>query len=220
MSFLTELFYQLSNGLLIPVMLYLLFNLLRGCWLVGVVLREWVIRLRCQKSLREYEQQLEKYQPNSNRYTKEHCKKSDDTDCFPSPPSVIGKDAFLAVLKKMNEHRQDTVLVEKYSVEFQTRRNEFQERFQTLVKMGPMFGLMGTLIPLGPALVGLAPGDLETMASNLIIAFATTVVGLLISFIGLSLHTIVRRWYRRDAILLAFAVERIASHIDIEMENR
>lgn len=36
--------------------------------------------------------------------------------------------------------------------------------------------LMGTLIPMGPALVGLANGDISTMAYNMQVAFSTTVV--------------------------------------------
>lgn len=218
MSVLADLFYQISNGLLIPVMLYLLMDLLRGCWFIGVVLREWVIRLRCRKSLLAYEQQLEELRIAFSRNEEDQAERNFGQNGFPLPPSIKKKAPFQIVLQKVVEYHQDPILVEKYSVEFQTRRNEFQENLQMLVKTGPMFGLMGTLIPLGPALVGLAQGDLETMASNLIIAFATTVVGLLISFIGLSLHTIVRRWYRRDAILLTFAVERIGSYA--EMENR
>ncbi|MDE6160688.1 MAG: MotA/TolQ/ExbB proton channel family protein, partial [Muribaculaceae bacterium] len=42
----------------------------------------------------------------------------------------------------------------------------------------------GTLIPMGPALVGLAAGDIASMAYNMQVAFATTVVGLTISAIG------------------------------------
>ena len=39
-----------------------------------------------------------------------------------------------------------------------------------------MLGLMGTLIPMGPALVGLSTGDIASMAYNMQVAFATTVV--------------------------------------------
>ena len=50
--------------------------------------------------------------------------------------------------------------------------------------MGPVLGLMGTLIPMGPALVGLSSGDIASMAYNMQVAFATTVVGLVIGAIG------------------------------------
>ena len=37
-------------------------------------------------------------------------------------------------------------------------------RLSLLTRVGPMLGLMGTLIPLGPALAGLAAGDMQGMA--------------------------------------------------------
>ena len=36
------------------------------------------------------------------------------------------------------------------------------ERTRILVRLGPMLGLMGTLIPLSPALVGLATGNVRS----------------------------------------------------------
>ena len=89
------------------------------------------------------------------------------------------------------------------------------EQLTLWVRFGPALGLMGTLIPLGPALVGLAQGDLETMATNLIIAFATTVVGLLISLIALALQAVRKCWYRNDSIFLSFVAERL-----VQMANR
>jgi biopolymer transport protein ExbB/TolQ len=59
---------------------------------------------------------------------------------------------------------------------------------RVLTRIGPMLGLMGTLIPLGPALQALTKGDLQTMANNLTIAFVTTVVGLLIGGISYTIN--------------------------------
>ena len=44
------------------------------------------------------------------------------------------------------------------------------------VRLGPLLGLMGTLIPLGPALMGLTDMQIGVIAENLVVAFATTVV--------------------------------------------
>ena len=41
-----------------------------------------------------------------------------------------------------------------------------------LTKFGPILGLMGTLIPMGPALMGLSTGDIGSMAYNMQVAFA------------------------------------------------
>ncbi len=58
------------------------------------------------------------------------------------------------------------------------------ERTRILVRIGPMLGLMGTLIPLSPALIGLANGDMQALSENLVTAFSVTVIGLLIGGIA------------------------------------
>lgn len=64
--------------------------------------------------------------------------------------------------------------------------------------MGPVLGLIGTLIAMSPALVGLSTGDIGGMAYNMQVVFATTVVGLVISAIGLITLQVKQRWYARD----------------------
>jgi len=81
------------------------------------------------------------------------------------------------------------------------------ERTRMLIRFGPILGLMGTLIPISPALVGLAQGDVQTLADNLVIAFSTTVVGLLVGGIGYALSTIRERIYSRDMSDIEYALE-------------
>ena len=71
-------------------------------------------------------------------------------------------------------------------------------RSRTFIKLGPMLGLMGTLIPMGPALVGLATGDISSMAYNMQVAFATTVVGMVIAAVGVITLQVKQRWYARE----------------------
>jgi biopolymer transport protein ExbB/TolQ len=72
------------------------------------------------------------------------------------------------------------------------------EQTRIVATISPMVGLMGTLIPLGPALIGLSQGNIEELASNLMIAFATTVIGLFAGCIGYVLTQIRKRWYWQD----------------------
>lgn len=69
------------------------------------------------------------------------------------------------------------------------------ERADILGRVGPMLGLMGTLIPLGPGLAAMSRGDFKTLAEAVTIAFDTTVMGLLIGIIGFMLSRLRRRWY-------------------------
>lgn len=73
------------------------------------------------------------------------------------------------------------------------------ERADLLARVGPMLGLMGTLIPLGPGLAALGQGKLEILAEAVTVAFDTTVMGLLVGIVGFVLGRLRRRWY--DAVL-------------------
>ena len=71
-------------------------------------------------------------------------------------------------------------------------------RTRLLVRAGPALGLMGTLIPLSPALTGLANGNTTALSTNLRIAFSVTVIGLLIGAIAFGLSLTRDRMYGQD----------------------
>lgn len=70
--------------------------------------------------------------------------------------------------------------------------------------MGPVLGLIGTLIAMSPALVGLSTGDIAGMAHNMQVVFAATVIGLVVSAVGLLTQQFKQRWYARDVNNLDF----------------
>ncbi|MFT3922079.1 MAG: MotA/TolQ/ExbB proton channel family protein [Myxococcales bacterium] len=71
------------------------------------------------------------------------------------------------------------------------------ERADMLARVGPMLGLVGTLIPLGPGLAALGRGELSELARAVTVAFDTTVLGLLVGMSGFVLGRLRRRWYDR-----------------------
>ena len=71
-------------------------------------------------------------------------------------------------------------------------------RTRVLVRAGPALGLMGTLIPLSPALTGLANGNTTALSQNLRVAFSVTVVGLLIGAVAFGLSLSRDRMYSQD----------------------
>ena len=77
-------------------------------------------------------------------------------------------------------------------------------------RLGPMFGLAGTLIPLGPALRDFGAGDSSGFADNLVLAFATTVAGLLVSGLCLWVSALQGRWFEEDLRGLDDVVRRVA----------
>ena len=64
-----------------------------------------------------------------------------------------------------------------------------------LSKLAPMFGLLGTLIPLGPGIAALGEGDTFTLSNSLLIAFDTTVAGLVSAAVALVVSSVRRGWY-------------------------
>jgi len=83
------------------------------------------------------------------------------------------------------------------------------ERTRMMIRFGPILGLMGTLIPISPALVGLAKGDVEALSNNLVIAFSTTVVGLLIGGLGYLITTVRDRFYQQDVVDLEYVLDKL-----------
>ena len=80
------------------------------------------------------------------------------------------------------------------------------ERSRMLVRFGPALGLMGTLIPLSPALEGLAEGDVAQLSENLRAAFSVTVLGLLIGAVAFAISLVRDRLYAQDLSDLEYVV--------------
>lgn len=93
-------------------------------------------------------------------------------------------------------------------------------RLRLAVRVGPSLGLMGTLIPMADALQGLADGNLPALASNMVTAFAATVIGLSISVTAYLVAAARESWVRADSEALAFHAERLLREDKTAPENR
>lgn len=84
-------------------------------------------------------------------------------------------------------------------------------------RVAPMFGLMGTLIPLGPGLIALGQGDTSTLSDSLLIAFDTTVAGLISGAISYVVSGIRKGWYEEYMIGLETIMETI---LDVQGDEK
>ena len=66
-----------------------------------------------------------------------------------------------------------------------------------IAKVAPMLGLMGTLIPLGPGVIAIGSGDTQLLSESLLIAFDTTIIGLIVAALALLISTIRKSWYAK-----------------------
>lgn len=82
-----------------------------------------------------------------------------------------------------------------------------------LVRVGPSLGLIGTLIPMGTALASLATGNLEAMSGQMIVAFTTTIIGLVCGTIAFVIATIRQSWVTETVREQRFIAERAAAEL-------
>lgn len=91
--------------------------------------------------------------------------------------------------------------------EEQSRYDKITKISDMIAKLGPMFGLMGTLIPLGPGIIALGQGDTYTLSSSLLIAFDTTIAGLICAAVALVISSIRKNWYSNYMSILEMTME-------------
>lgn len=104
----------------------------------------------------------------------------------------------LGAIVELRDHPDAGERIPKRVAEFDYRSLRRLERTRILVRAGPALGLMGTLIPLSPALAGLARGDVEQLTRDLRVAFSVTVAGLLIGMIAFAISLVRDRLYAQD----------------------
>lgn len=179
MKVISEILFAVSNGLLVPVVLALLLLLLRAL-LVAVGL---------YGKYQRHRRIAETFRPVVKAYLRDRL--IDGVESV----SGLSEDIFIRCLTSILAHSADKAYCEYALSDYQVYVQKRLSKSRLLIKFGPMLGLMGTLIPMGPALVGLATGDIASMAYNMQVAFATTVVGMLIAGIGLISLRIDRTFY-------------------------
>jgi biopolymer transport protein ExbB/TolQ len=118
--------------------------------------------------------------------------KGDRDDASKVLAKVAWAPAMARVLAKLTTYAGTAggeALIAKQLADFDFDSQRRLARTRLLVRTGPALGLMGTLIPLSPALEGLARGNVSSLTDNLQLAFSVTVLGLLIGVVafGLSL---------------------------------
>lgn len=136
---------------------------------------------------------------------------------------IIGTSGLLKTQKKalieITKHSDfNDLMLESLAANLLERE---QERYDAklkptdlLSKLGPMFGLLGTLIPLGPGIIALGQGDTMTLSQSLMTAFDTTIAGLIVAAIAIVISTIRRGWYNNYMSVLETVMDCV-----VEMEK-
>ena len=126
---------------------------------------------------------------------------------------------FIKYLRDLISHSPTEAYSDFLISNFENEADKDLSLSKLLAKMGPILGMMGTLIAMSPALVGLSSGDITGMAYNMQVVFATTVVGLVISAIGLITLQFKQRWYAKDVNNLDY-ISRILTTSNQEQDEQ
>jgi biopolymer transport protein ExbB/TolQ len=195
--------FWISNGLLVPVIVGLLFFFFKAIFMLGQLFNQYLLRNKQHKVLHERIHALDKY----NVIELE---------------TALGNTAqtkFTSAVLQLYENKNSVTHRNRQISEFEIQADKELGKSKVLVKFGPILGLMGTLIPMGPALVGLSTGDISSMAYNMQVAFATTVLGLFTGAVGFILLQIHQRWIVSDLTNLDFISELITQHENEKLCN-
>lgn len=191
MNYISDILFWISTGLLVPVVVLLIFLFLRALLLIGNFFGQYLAIRKTEALVRREFEALD----------------AENLDSLGERLPQKNPALVVTYIRRLLAAKNSPARMQLLLSDFEIAADKDLATSKTLTKMGPMLGLMGTLIPMGPALVGLSTGDISSMAYNMQVAFATTVVGLFASGIGVLTLQIKQRWYVRDMANLEFLTE-------------
>ena len=191
MNYVSDILYWISTGLMVPVIILLIVMFIRALLLIGSFFGQYL-------SIRKTEFLIKDKFASLN---------TDNIDSIGLELPQKNPSMVVCYILNILKAKESPAHLQKLLADYEIAADKDLAISKTLTKMGPMLGLMGTLIPMGPALVGLSTGDIASMAYNMQVAFATTVVGLFCAAIGFITQQVKQRWYLQDMTNLEFLVE-------------
>lgn len=195
MNVISNILYWISTGLLVPVMVLLIFFFIRALIQTGAFFGQYLQEKKVTEKLLE---RVNSLTPSTIAE-------------FGNSLPVKAENITIRYMKMILDNSDNTAKIDLLLNEYEIAADKNISSSKILTKMGPILGLMGTLIPMGPALVGLASGDIASMAYNMQIAFATTVIGLVISAIGFLTQQSREHRAQKDITLLEYLAEIVKS---------
>ena len=189
---LTSLIHILSESLLTPVVILLVISIVIVILSFGGLINEFISRKPIKSADLEDLIRCVSFSSNVSQMKDE----INNSDLFDYQKEIliriannhdIGSDARKALASELIS-AQETKLIKK------TNKTDI------LVRVGPILGLLGTLIPLGPGLAALGSGDISTLAQSLTIAFDTTVIGLTVGAVAYLVSKYKKQWYEAELI--------------------
>ena len=182
MDNISQILFLVSDSLLIPDIIVLLVLFVRALFLVGSFYNQYITKYKNERQLRSILNQL----------TPERMEELQAA--LPEKDNSL----YIKYLRAILDRPADDTYADYMITNFENEAEKDVVTSKLLAKVGPVLGLIGTLIAMSPALTGLSQGDISKMASNMQVVFATTVVGLVVSLVGLVTLQFKQRWYAKE----------------------
>lgn len=182
MELISKILFGIANSLLIPDIILLIILFVRAIMLAGSFYGQFITN---RKNMAKLQPVIDKFKDHDTQALVDLLPKRNNAPVIPYMRDIL-------------EHGADEDFADYTISNFEILVTKDLTVSRLLAKMGPVLGLVGTLIAMSPALVGLSTGDIGGMAYNMQVVFATTVVGLVISAVGLITLQYKQRWYAKD----------------------
>ena len=183
MEYISRALFGIANSLLIPDIILLILFFLRALVLLGGTYNGLMLRRRNNQ---RFNHLIKDLTPDGIENLKESLPQKTDS-------------LYVRYLKDMLDNGKGHEDYTDYLItQYETETVKEVNLSRLLAKLGPVLGLIGTLISMSPALVGPSTGDISGMAYNMQVVFAATVVGLVISAVGLFTLQLKQRWFAQD----------------------
>lgn len=183
MDTISEILFWVANSLLIPDIIALLLLFIRSLLLVGSFYNHFITKQKNDKLLNNLIQDLS----------------AEKVENLKSILPQKDNSLYINYLRRLLSREPSEAYSEYLISNFETEADKDLSISKILAKIGPVLGLIGTLIAMSPALVNLSSGDVSGMAYNMQIVFATTVIGLVVSMVGLITLQFKQRWYSQES---------------------
>lgn len=189
MEIISKTLFWVANSLLIPDIILLLILFIRSLLLTGSFYNQMMVKRRTAKLFNQKIKSLSA---------------GESIDELKALLPEKTDSLFTKYLRDMLTSKPSEAYADFLISNFENEADRDLSLSKLLAKMGPILGLIGTLIAMSPALVGLSTGDISGMAYNMQVVFATTVVGLVVSAVGLVTLQFKQRWYAKDIYNLEY----------------
>ena len=217
LGYMQSTLYLIMNALLYPVMGLLIFLFILMLFISGAFVSEFAFRRKRNQDTGQDSEWLA--MKLSNDMSHGRFKEAADKIMAYIKKPYTGNQLtrrFLNALSAQIGKGLDNldIRIENTLQEYEIEVSRLLDKTRILVRVGPMLGLMGTLIPMGVALLALSQGDLAQMSNCLIIAFGTTVAGLAIGVLAYVISVVRERWYAEDTKDMAYIAELLMRNME------